>query len=65
MEATVTADENVKRALVPNLILQPLVENALKHGVSASDGRGRVEVSATDVTQCVQRCSSGLDQKPA
>jgi len=46
LEAKVTADEDVKRALVPNLILQPLVENALKHGVSASDGRGRVEVSA-------------------
>jgi len=46
LEATVDADEDVKRALVPNLILQPLVENALKHGVSASDGRGRVEVSA-------------------
>jgi two-component system LytT family sensor kinase len=46
LEATVTADEDVKHALVPNLILQPLVENALKHGVSASDGRGRVEVSA-------------------
>ena len=46
LEATVTADDNVKRALVPNLILQPLVENALKHGVSSSDGSGRVEVSA-------------------
>ena len=46
LEATVTADDDVKHALVPNLILQPLVENALKHGVSASDGRGRVEVSA-------------------
>lgn len=46
LEATITADEDVKRALVPNLILQPLVENALKHGVSASDGSGRVEVSA-------------------
>jgi two-component sensor histidine kinase len=46
LEATISADEDVKHALVPNLILQPLVENALKHGVSASDGRGRVEVSA-------------------
>ena len=46
LEATVSADDDVKRALVPNLILQPLVENALKHGVSPSDGRGRVEVSA-------------------
>lgn len=46
LEASVTADEAVKGALVPNLILQPLVENALKHGVSATDGSGRVEVSA-------------------
>jgi two-component system LytT family sensor kinase len=33
-------------ARVPNLILQPLVENAIKHGVSAHPGSGRVEISA-------------------
>ena len=31
-------------ALVPNLILQPLVENALKHGVSKMSDGGRVEI---------------------
>jgi len=37
---------NLLSAPVPNLILQPLVENAIKHGVSARPGSGRVEIRA-------------------
>lgn len=33
-------------ALVPNLILQPIVENALKHGVSQLDGVGAITLRA-------------------
>lgn len=36
-------------ARVPNLILQPIVENAIKHGVSAQPGQGSVEISARRV----------------
>ena len=36
----------VLQALVPNLILQPLVENAIQHGVSKTDGRGYLAVCA-------------------
>jgi signal transduction histidine kinase len=32
--------------LVPNLILQPLVENAIKHGVAKKAGPGHVDISA-------------------
>ena len=39
-------DPAVQAALVPSLILQPLVENALKHGVTRSEGNGRVTLSA-------------------
>ena len=40
------ADDNVRDALVPNLILQPLVENAIKHGISKLSSGGYVEVTA-------------------
>jgi signal transduction histidine kinase len=33
-------------AAVPNLVLQPLVENALRHGIGPKVGGGRVDISA-------------------
>lgn len=36
-------------ALVPNLLLQPLVENAFKHGIDRLDGIGRIELRAAIV----------------
>ena len=33
-------------ALVPNLILQPLVENAIKHGVARKAGPGHIQITA-------------------
>lgn len=35
-----------KSALVPRFVLQPLVENALQHGIGSRHGRGRVTISA-------------------
>lgn len=39
-------DAEARKALVPFFILQPLVENALEHGIARHAGTGRVEVSA-------------------
>jgi two-component sensor histidine kinase len=42
LEITTDVQERALDALVPNLILQPIVENAIKHGVSKIDGAGRI-----------------------
>ena len=49
LEVTVQADERARAGLVPQLILQPLVENAIRHGVSHVDGVGRVVVEGVVV----------------
>jgi two-component system, LytTR family, sensor kinase len=36
----------VRDAMVPNLILQPIVENAMKHGVSHASGTGSITLRA-------------------
>jgi two-component system, LytTR family, sensor kinase len=46
LEVRTDMDEDTLDALVPNLILQPLVENAIKHGVSKVEGTGRITLSA-------------------
>jgi two-component system, LytTR family, sensor kinase len=40
----VTVEPGLEEALVPNLILQPLVENAVRHGIGAAAANGRVSV---------------------
>lgn len=39
--------ESVRDALVPNLLLQPLVENAIKHGISRRTTEGHLRITAT------------------
>ena len=39
-------DESVLSAKVPNLILQPLVENSIKHGISHLKENGKIKISA-------------------
>jgi two-component system, LytTR family, sensor kinase len=46
LEVETRADERALDALVPNLILQPLVENAIKHGVEKLTGPGRIVIEA-------------------
>jgi two-component system LytT family sensor kinase len=45
LQATLNVDPGVLQARLPTLILQPLVENAVRHGVLPREGGGRVGVS--------------------
>ncbi len=47
LETQMRVEPEALQALVPNLILQPLVENAIKHGTGNTLGMGRIEVRAT------------------
>jgi two-component sensor histidine kinase len=44
LSVDVTVQPGVEEALVPNLILQPLVENAVRHGIGSAAANGRVSV---------------------
>jgi ligand-binding sensor domain-containing protein len=45
LEVRFEVDEDVLDAPIPSLLLQPLVENAIKHGISKHRGEGRIDIS--------------------
>ena len=46
MAFSIDMPEDVHRALVPSLILQPLIENAIKHGVGQSHAHTQISIQA-------------------
>jgi hypothetical protein len=49
LETRIDIDDALLDALVPNLVLQPIVENAIEHGTSKVEGTGRLTLSAQHV----------------
>jgi len=39
-------DEDVREISIPKLLVQPVIENALKHGLEPKSGKGRVTINA-------------------
>jgi len=46
LQVAMRVERGTRQALVPHLILQPLVENAIRHGIATLVEGGRVEISA-------------------
>jgi signal transduction histidine kinase len=44
LEVTLDVDAGAMEAFVPNLVLQPLVENAIRHGIAPRASGGHIEV---------------------
>ena len=47
LETDLAVDPAAGAIPVPTMTIQPLIENAIKHGVSAVEGRGQVRLNAT------------------
>lgn len=45
LEVSIEMDDAIKRVSVPKFILQPLVENAIKHGLKEPDKKGIIKVT--------------------
>jgi sensor histidine kinase YesM len=46
LEVLITAEPETYEAQVPNFVLQPIVENAVRHGISTRLGAGRITIHA-------------------
>ena len=67
LTVSIDIDPEVEEALVPTLVLQPLVENAIHHGVGRRAAPGWIEISARgmgdDLELCVADDGPGPDGK--
>ena len=67
LEFSVESDPGLKQERVLNLLLQPMVENAIYHGIKTKEGKGFIRISAqrdgSDIVFIVEDNGVGMDQE--
>ncbi|MFC1492541.1 sensor histidine kinase [candidate division KSB1 bacterium] len=51
LKININVDPNLLGVIVPNLLLQPLVENAIRHGISTKAEGGKIEINAKKIDE--------------
>lgn len=54
LRVEISVDPATQEASVPQLILQPIVENAIRHGIGRSSSAGRILISASKIKGTVE-----------
>ena len=54
LEVTLEIGPEVLSTVIPFLSLQPLVENAVRHGLESKDGTGHITITAHDAGACAE-----------
>jgi two-component system, LytTR family, sensor kinase len=54
LNVEISADPSTQDVSVPQFILQPIVENAIRHGIGRSSSAGRILISASKIDGTVQ-----------
>lgn len=54
LEYHISVDENVENVKVPKLTLQPLIENAIYHGIKPLGKKGRLDIRITQIECCIR-----------
>jgi sensor histidine kinase YesM len=64
LKVSIAVPAGLEEASVPNMILQPIVENAIKHGISKIRGEAILEIAASkqngNLTLCVHNNGYGI-----
>ena len=59
-------DERFLDTVMPSMIIQPLIENAVNHGIREMEGKGRIQVSVynNDKNVCIKVADNGVGIDP-